>query len=70
LCFLGYENWHLIHKHGLFNPLFITEMIVVPLLVIVALVLLYKSTKGSILREYVDAKTQGICPLITFKDEQ
>lgn len=72
LGFLGWWNYHMISQHKALTSLaFFIEMVgVIMALVIGSLILYARLEKNPVVQEYIDAKTKGICPLITFKDDQ
>lgn len=74
LVLLGRWNYGIIsHRafHGFGGVLFIMELIVLFMGLLVGGITLYQETgTGSLIREYVDAKAKGVCPLITFKDDE
>lgn len=73
LVLLGRWNYRFISHHafhGLGMAFFIMEIAMLLVGLIVGGTILYRYTgTGSLIQEYMDAKTQGICPLITFKDQ-
>jgi hypothetical protein len=70
LMLVGYANYRVIKNHDYFNCWFIVECALLATAAIVAAIIWYdRSDVAGLARTYLDAKTQGICPLITFKDE-
>lgn len=71
---LGRWNYGIIsHRafHGFAGALFIMELLVLFMGLLVGGSTLYQKTgTGTLIREYVDAKTKGVCLLITFKDDE
>jgi len=68
--FLVRLNIYEYHKYGWINILSIVEvMLVASLILVSAFCFYYYSDTGDLIQEWIAAKTQGICPLITFKEK-
>lgn len=68
---LVWWNYRVINRHDFGNVLLIIEFAIILTAILLGVPFLYsQSQTGKLAREYIDAKTKGICPLIAFKDDQ
>lgn len=71
IVLLAWGNYHMFHLYGAFNKLTIIEAFCsIPLLILGVIFFCFNTDIGGLVKGYVDAKTKGICPLITFRDDQ
>lgn len=61
-------DYHLYHTNGFFHPFLVLQSVFVTIAVVVlGLLLRYDTETGQLIGKWFEAKTQGVCPLITFE---
>lgn len=68
---LVWWDCRVIARHDFGHPVLLIQAACLLVAILLGVPFLYsESQAGKLAREYVDAKTKGICPLITFKDDK